>query len=85
MIHWKQKIMPHNSQVTSGNNLENMCNISRRKRRCKKEYSQSVNSHEGLITHPYGNTELATLYIYIFTLGEEKVRKTHMQHYLVNV
>lgn len=63
-----------------------MCNISGRKRRCKeKDYLLSVNSHEGWITHPYGNAEWAVLYMYIFTLGEEKVKKSHMQHYLVDI
>lgn len=85
MIHWRWKIIPHNNQVTSGNNLENTCNIPTRKRRWNDEYWLSVNSHEGGIIYPYDNAKLAALCIYIFTLGGEKVKKNHMQHYLVDI
>lgn len=77
--------MPHNNQVTSGNNLENTCNIPTRKRRWNDKYWLSVNSYEGGITYPYGNAKLAALCIYIYTLGGEKVKKNHMQHYLVDI
>lgn len=71
----RQKIIPHDSQVTSGNNLENTCNIPTRKRRCDEEYLSSVNSHEVGTTHPYGNAELAALCIYILHWERKRSRK----------
>lgn len=85
MVHWEQKIMLHDSQVTSGYSLGNMCNMSERRTEWKeKEYLLLLDSLEGWIPHPYGNAELVARYMCVFTLGQEKIKISHM-HYLVDI